>query len=183
MSTESDKINTGALATITAVGTFAMVAVAAVVTALVRYDVGAAEGAKYADGNQSYRELVAEQSTKLASSPHWLDKQKGVVALPIDRAMQLVAKELARDPNRATPRATGAAADPRTNAGGAPGEPAGAAGGPPLQVVPGISGPGSNTPVNRPGESPKLEHTRAAGGSAGTAAPPNSPAVAGKPQR
>jgi hypothetical protein len=55
------------------------------------------EESKYsATGETSYDELRKEQVTKLGSYG-WVDVDAGVVSVPIDRAMQLTAVELARD--------------------------------------------------------------------------------------
>ncbi len=40
------------------------------------------------------REVVAAQQAKLAEY-HWVDQKQGIVALPIDRAMDLVVRDLA----------------------------------------------------------------------------------------
>lgn len=47
-------------------------------------------------GETTYDELHKEQVTKLGSYD-WVDVDAGVVSIPIDRAMQLTAVELARD--------------------------------------------------------------------------------------
>ena len=50
--TEADRINTGALGTLVAVGLFAMLSITAAVTALVRHDIEIEEASKDADANQ-----------------------------------------------------------------------------------------------------------------------------------
>jgi hypothetical protein len=101
--TEADKINTGALGTLVAVGLFAMLSITAAVTALVRHDVEIEQASKDADANQVVTELKASQHSALNGPAGYVDRGKGVVSLPIDLAKGLVVSELARDPNSATP--------------------------------------------------------------------------------
>jgi len=124
--TEADKINTGALGTLVAVGLFAMLSITAAVTALVRHDIEVEEAVKDADANQVVVALKASQHGTLTAPAGYVDRGKGVVSLPIDLAQSLVVKELARDPNSATPPAkadagavqvTGAAVDSGADAG------------------------------------------------------------------
>ena len=63
--TEADKINTGALGTLVAVGLFAMLSITAAVTALVRHDIEIEEASKDADANQVVTELKASQHAAL----------------------------------------------------------------------------------------------------------------------
>jgi len=123
--TEADKINTGALGTLVAVGLFAMLSITAAVTALVRHDIEIEEASKDADANQVVSELKASQHAALVGPAKYVDRGKGVVSLPIDVATGLVVSELSRDPNSATPpapvkpEAAAAPADAAAGAGGA----------------------------------------------------------------
>jgi len=124
LATEEDKINTGALGTLVAVGMFAMLSITAAVTALVRHDIEAEEAVKDADANQVVAELKAKQHDTLTGPAKYVDRNKGLVSLPIDLAKGLVVAELQRDPNSATPPApqkaeTGAEAAAAGGAGGA----------------------------------------------------------------
>jgi len=110
--TEADKINTGALGTLVAVGLFAMLSITAAVTALVRHDIEIEEATKDADANQVVTDLKASQRGVLNGPAGYVDRGKGVVSLPIDLAQGLVVAELARDPNSATP-----APPPKADAG------------------------------------------------------------------
>jgi hypothetical protein len=103
--TQADKINTGALGTLVAVGLFAMISITAAVTALVRHDIDEEEANKATDANQVVTELKAAQRGKLNGPAGYVDRAKGTVSLPIDLAKGLVVGELARDPNSATPPA------------------------------------------------------------------------------
>jgi len=103
--TEADKINTGALGTLVAVGLFAMLSITAAITALVRHDLELEEATKDADSNQVVVALKASQRATLDGPARYVDRGKGVVSLPIDLAKGLVVAELARDPSSATPPA------------------------------------------------------------------------------
>ena len=103
MATENDKVNTGALGTIVAVGLFATLSVALAVTALVRYSVQGVVDQRQSLSQQEYRDLRASQTEKLGARPTWTDKGKGLVSIPLERAKARVLSELARDPASATP--------------------------------------------------------------------------------
>ena len=103
--TEADKINTGALGTLVAVGLFAMLSITAAVTALVRHDIEVEESTKDADANQVVVALKASQHAALTAPAGYVDRGKGLVSLPIGLAQGLVLAELAHDPNSATPPA------------------------------------------------------------------------------
>jgi len=101
--TEPDDLNVGLIATVTIVGAILVMAIAAALTALVR-----SESTRYGEEIGTFSDLgtvarlKAEQRAKLEGQPGWVDKGKGQVSLPIDRAMQLVSAEIHRDPNLAT---------------------------------------------------------------------------------
>ncbi|MEI9947651.1 MAG: hypothetical protein WDO74_01365 [Pseudomonadota bacterium] len=101
--TEADKINTGALGTLVAVGLFAMLSITAAVTALVRHDVEDEQVIKDADANDVVAALKASQRSTLNGPAGYVDRGKGLVSLPIALAEGLVVRELERDPNSATP--------------------------------------------------------------------------------
>lgn len=108
MGTEADKQNIGVIVTIVAVGAFAMIAVSLAVTALVRSEVKelSSERSSTAD-TQTVRDLKAGQRASLSSAAHWADRGKGLVAIPLERAMQLVGEDLRRNPHLATPSLPG----------------------------------------------------------------------------
>ena len=105
MATETDKVKTGALGTLVAVGLFATLSIMLAVTALVRYSVHGVADGRAALAEQPYRQLRTEQSGKLSASPVWTDKGQGKVSMPIERAKAKVLAELAKDPSSATPPA------------------------------------------------------------------------------
>jgi hypothetical protein len=110
MATETDKVKTGALGTLVAVGLFATVSIMLAVTALVRYSTRGVADQRQDLAEQPYRELRSAQNGKLGSTPTWTDKGQGKVSMPIERAKAKVLAELARDPSSATPPAPASAA-------------------------------------------------------------------------
>lgn len=112
MATESDSVNTGALATIVAVGGLATLAIALAVTALVRTAEDSASADKSSTVNaRPFRELRAGQTALLTQPAAWVDKTAGVVSIPIERAMNLVVSDFNRDPQLATPVSVPKSAD------------------------------------------------------------------------
>jgi hypothetical protein len=120
MATESDNVNSGALGTLVAVGTIAFFGIALVITALVRAELAEEVEKKEVSADRAYRDLVAEQSAKLNSPAAYSDRARGLVSLPIDRAMELTVAGLVKDPNSATPPAPagGAGGSAATGTGG-----------------------------------------------------------------
>lgn len=101
--TEPDNVNVGLVATVTLVGAFLVLAIALALTALVRSE--STSRSNDVGGNAdlgTVRRLKEEQRAKLEASPAWLDRAKGQVAVPIERAMQKVTADLRKDPNLAT---------------------------------------------------------------------------------
>ena len=122
--TEPDNTNVGLIATVVVVGALLVVSTAAALTALVRTESSAhgTEVGAYANLG-TVKRLKANQVAKLEASPAWSDKEKGLVSVPIDRAMGLVAGELAKNPAMATPEAPATAlpsADGQPPQGAAP---------------------------------------------------------------
>jgi len=147
--TEEDKLNTGALGTLVAVGLFAMLSITAAITALVRHDLEAEEAVKDADANQVVVDLKEKQRETLTGPAKYVDRGKGVVSLPIDLAKGLVVAELQRDPNSATPPAAqkpAAASEPTAGAGGAGATPSG-----------GVQGVAAGAPATAGGGAPGAE--------------------------
>ena len=152
MATESDNVNSGALATLVAVGTFAMLGVCLVVTALVRSEIAEEVEKKEVSADRPFRDLVAEQTAQMNAPAAYKDRGRGLVSLPIDRAMDLVVSGLAKDPTSATPP------PPAGGTGGVGGSAAEAAGG--LGGSGGVGGTASEAAheageEKKPGEEPK----------------------------
>lgn len=90
---EHDELNTPAIVT---VGIVASVVVFAVIVALQAW-FAQAQRAEHqlkvvAPRSEELAGVVAEQQTQLHTY-RWVDRQNGVVAIPIERAMELVARE------------------------------------------------------------------------------------------
>jgi len=130
MATESDNVNSGALGTLLAVGAIATLGIALVVTALVRAEVSSEAEAKEIGADRPYRDLVAEQTAKMAAPATYVDRARGLVSLPIDRAMEVTVAGLIKDPNSATPPAPlgGTGGGSATETGGAAAEMGGTGG-------------------------------------------------------
>jgi hypothetical protein len=134
MSVESDKTNTGAVATIVVVGVFAMISISALVTAMVRSEQTDLDAVRPEHADlETVAALKREQLASLHKATHWADQAAGKVAIPIDRAMKLVLDDYRKDPEAASPPippglvlpptppdpSTGAAAEPGAAAAGA----------------------------------------------------------------
>jgi hypothetical protein len=100
---EPDQVNNGALAVILGIVALATLAVALVVTALVRDEVRDLRGVRDASQDREYRDLKAAQLGKLEGSPAWVDKAQGVVSLPISRAIALTLGEVRANPAKLSP--------------------------------------------------------------------------------
>jgi hypothetical protein len=126
MATESDNVNSGALGTLLAVGLCSVMGFAFVVTALVRAETADELEKKEVSADRPYRDLVADQGAKMSAPAAYVDRGRGLVSLPIDRAMEVVVAGLKKDPNSATPPAPiggtggtgGTAATAETGGGG-----------------------------------------------------------------
>jgi hypothetical protein len=161
MATEADNVNSGALGTLIAVGTVAFFGIALIVTALVRAELAEETEKKDVGADRAYRDVAAEQRAKLDAPASYVDRAKGVVALPIDRAMELTVEGLKKDPNSATPPApagagTGGAAPQVAAAnGGAGGSGGGAAEG--TTNPPAGEAPKGTIGAEKPAENPEKD--------------------------
>ncbi len=104
MATQTDSTNTGVLWTIVLVGSFAMIAISAAVTAMVRAQANELdrERPRHADLHTVVALKQAQQDDLLAP-PSWIDKSKGSVKVPIEVAKKLVLSEIQADPKAASP--------------------------------------------------------------------------------
>jgi hypothetical protein len=180
MATIPDKVNTGALATIVAVGAISMVGISAALTAMVRSEVdhhADQVGAKSDLG--PVRKLKSIQEADLNDPKPDPATGRGVV--PIERAMDLVVEDLRQHPEHATAPApvdagkkddsedAGAPAEPASgDAAGATGEETGAA-------------PPEGTPAEPTGAQP-AEGQPAVGGSEPAPTPGDPGAAPPKPE-
>ncbi|MEZ4221231.1 MAG: hypothetical protein R3B13_09885 [Polyangiaceae bacterium] len=100
MATETDNVNAGAIGTLVAVLSIAVLAVALALTALVR---GEAQDSVGAETPNELLEARRVQAAELDQPAAWVDKGAGHVSVPISRAMELTAADLKADPQSATP--------------------------------------------------------------------------------
>lgn len=100
---EPDVVNNGALAVMLGIVALATLAIALVVTALVRDEVSDVMSVRDESQDRVYRDLRAAQLGKLESVASWRDKSKGIVSLPIGRAMSLVLEEVRANPEKLSP--------------------------------------------------------------------------------
>ena len=103
MATEDDKVDTGALGTVVAVGAAGMIGISLAVNALVRHEVGVVGAGRDQLGESAFHTYKEEQLRKLSAPPTWADQSKGQVSIPIERAMKEVVTDLRRNPWNATP--------------------------------------------------------------------------------
>jgi hypothetical protein len=102
-SNEPDSVNSGALAMIIAIVAFVTLAIALVVTALVRQETRELGGKSFDKQDGPYRNGKNEQVTGLSASPTWADKAKGLIAVPIERAIELTLAAVRKNPGALTP--------------------------------------------------------------------------------
>lgn len=102
MATEPDKVDSGVLGTLVAVLSFGLLATALAITALVRTEEEVL-AAERSGTNEAFAEMRGAQEADLNLPPAYMDQAKGIVRLPIDRAMQVVVRDLRRNPESATP--------------------------------------------------------------------------------
>jgi hypothetical protein len=167
MSTEADKTNTGVVTTIVVVGTFAMIAISALVAAMVRAEYSDVDQRRPVNADlETVAQLDRDQRAKLEAAPAWIDREKQKVSIPIDLAMKVVLDEYAKKPEAASPTpppglvmnpvpgtpGAGAAPvpDPATGAATTP------AGAPPTGVVPAAVVPRAVTPAAPPASAPAV---------------------------
>ena len=111
MATEPDKVDNGILGTLIAVLGFGVLGIALAVIALARTQEDALS-AERSEANDAFMALRGAQEADLHLPIGYIDEKSGTVRLPIDRAMQMVVRDLRRNPQSATPQAP---ADERAN--------------------------------------------------------------------
>lgn len=95
MSNEPDKVNSGALATVVVLLALAMLGVSLTITALVRAETGELGKERLEPAANPFRNLKAEQQSKL-NETSWVDRAKGLVSIPIERAEKLMLGDIKR---------------------------------------------------------------------------------------
>jgi hypothetical protein len=74
----------------------------------------------YAQAPEELARLRAQEQEQL-NSYHWVDPARGVVSIPIDRAMELVVRDQGRNPSAAGPASTPSDARPAASTNAAAG--------------------------------------------------------------
>jgi hypothetical protein len=104
MATESDQTNTGVITTIVVVGTFAMISISAMVTALVRSEHTALDSERPTNADlETIAALDKQQLMNLSGPARWVGDPGGKLHIPIARAMNLVLEEYRKNPEAASP--------------------------------------------------------------------------------
>jgi hypothetical protein len=163
MATQSDQTNTGVITTIVVVGSFAMISISAMVTAMVRSQHAEVDTERPTNADlDTVAALDKSQLEHLTAAPAWVGEKGGKVHIPIDRAMNAVIAEYKKKPEAAspppppgvvmppsapgpTPAAPGTPGAPAAGTP-APGAPAGAAAPAPGAPAPGTQQPTPATP-------------------------------------
>jgi hypothetical protein len=92
------------VATIVVVGSFAMIAISALIAAMVRAETTELERTRPGDADlETVAALDKGQLEKLNAAPHWADQPGGKVAVPIELAMNIVVDEYRKRPEAASP--------------------------------------------------------------------------------
>jgi hypothetical protein len=125
--------------------------------------------ARAAERTKAHQELEAENAKKLQNYA-WVDKAKGTLQIPIERAMELAIVEL----NSKKPTAAGPIATPAPSPAAAPAAPPTA----PAPASPPAAAPTASPPAAAPTASPPAAASTASPPAAPPAAPTASPAAA-----
>jgi hypothetical protein len=172
MATQSDQTNTGVITTIVVVGTFAMISISAMVTAMVRSEHMTIDNERPTNADLDTVAAVDKQPfSRLTSPPGWVSDPGGKVHIPIDRAMQLVVEEYKKNPEAASPPPPPGLQmnPPAPTAAGTPAAPS-------AQPVPAVGTPATpNAAVPDPNATKRVVPPPAAPGPAATPMPSGRP--------
>lgn len=125
MAAQEDNVNTVVVGSAWTVGILATVGIVWALFGAVRAEITETENAVGAHAvTTPIREMVSDQTDLLHRSVGWVDKEKGIVRLPIDMAESAVLADLTRDPETATAPAPAAAPSAEGAAAGAEATPA-----------------------------------------------------------
>jgi|GEM_PF-2402912 len=100
---EPDQVNSGALGVILVLVSFAVLGIALFVTSLVRQEVDETSGVRGQGQDRKARDLKNGQLAQLAQSPSFADRAKGLIQIPIDRAMALTLEAVRENPYALSP--------------------------------------------------------------------------------
>lgn len=94
MANQPDHVNSAALATMIALTALATVGAVLAVTALVRTEQEELAAVRDEPMSRDIRSLRAEQEGELVAPPAWVDREKGLVSVPIDKAIALTLADI-----------------------------------------------------------------------------------------
>lgn len=103
MANEPDEVNSGALATIIVLVFVATLAVALVVTALVRDETARLQADGSEAQSRAFQNLKNEQLTKLNAAAGWVDRENGIAKVPLESAKKIVLSSVAANPLALSP--------------------------------------------------------------------------------
>lgn len=104
MAVQSDQTKTGVVTTIVVVGSFAMISISAMITAMVRAEHAELDRERPTNADlETVARLEEQQLARLSEPPRWVAEPGGKVSIPIERAMQLVLEQYRTDPASASP--------------------------------------------------------------------------------
>ncbi len=181
MATQSDETNTGVITTIVVVGSFAMISISAMVTALVRSEHLALDSERPTNADlDTVAALERQQLARINAPPAWVSERGGKVHIPIERAMNVVVEEYRKNPEAASPPPPPGLQMNTVPAAGAPapvaGGPDGAAPAGTPQPVPATPSPATPNPA-----APDPTATKRVVPPPAAPGPPAAPAPGGRP--
>jgi hypothetical protein len=104
MATQSDQTNTGVVTTIVVVGTFAMITISAMLTALVRSEHAKLDSERPTNADlDTVAALERQQLDRINAPASWAAQPGGKLNIPIQRAMSVVVEEYRKRPEAASP--------------------------------------------------------------------------------
>jgi hypothetical protein len=104
MATQSDQTNTGVITTIVVVGTFAMISISAMLTALVRSENAKLDSERPTNADlDTVAALEHQQLARINAPASWAAQPGGTLFIPSQRAMSVVVEEYQKRPESASP--------------------------------------------------------------------------------
>lgn len=100
---EPDQVNSAVLAVILALVTLSVLGIALFVTSIVRDEAHHAESERGQNQDRATRELKTAQLSDLSKGPEYSDRGKGLIQIPIDRAMALTLSAVRDNPYALSP--------------------------------------------------------------------------------
>lgn len=114
---EPDKVNIGGLSVAFVLSAIAMLSISMFIVSLVRQEVGDKGAERGNQQDRGVRDLKNAQLEQLRTGPVFADREKGLVQIPIDRAIALTLAAVRENPEALSPGGAGAALNGNENAG------------------------------------------------------------------